>query len=239
MAIVARYQRHISPPASPSPWRRSKNSDLTNFLPPSNAHLRAPLPRTDSENRREDLAKQVARDDEPVSLSASVGGEDASYSLAKAVVGRYVESYFPGIKEQQVVLERGVEVVGEGLRQRHRGNSSGRKGRETTLSSLVHCVEVEWMVWSRITPPAVALYSWWVVFAIWKKLDDGERGFLVQFTTHRDRVETWLTWAFVGLVALLCVLALVVWAAVEAIRLFSGSKFGRPQGKGDKSTCGS
>ena len=239
MAIVARYQRHLSPPSTPSPWRAAQNSDLTNLLP-SNAHLRAPLPRTDSENRREELAKQLARDEEPVSLRASVGGEDTSHLLAKAVVGRYVESYLPGIKEQRVVLERGVEVVGENLRQRRRRRSaSGRKGKETVLSSFVHCVEVEWMVWSRITPPAVALYAWWVVFAIWKKLDDGEQGFLVQFTTHRDKVEAWLTWAFVRLAALLCVLALVVWAVAEAIRVFSGSKFGRVQGEGDKFTCGS
>ncbi|KAF9784689.1 hypothetical protein BJ322DRAFT_1109394 [Thelephora terrestris] len=238
MAIAARYQRHLSPPTSPSPLRPLRNPDLTTFLLPSNAHLRAPLPRTDSENRREELAKQLARDDEPVALSGSVGGEDASYLLAKAVVGRYVESYLPGIKEQRVVLERGVEVVGENLRRRRR-SACGRKGKESALSSLVHAVEVEWMIWSRITPPAVALYAWWVVFAIWRKLDDGERGFLVQFTTHRDKVETWLTWAFAGLVALLCVLALVVWIVVEAIRVFSGYKFGRPRREGDKSTYGS
>jgi hypothetical protein len=157
-------------------------------------------------------------------------GRDASYTLAKAVMGRYVESYFPGIRKHQVVLERGVEAAGENLRRRmlKRSGSRSRKGEKDALdsagSSLVREVGLEWMVWSNITPPAVALYAWWVVFAIWRKLDDGEQDFLAQFTTNRDKVKTWLKWAFVGLAGLLCVLALVIWAAVKAIRLFSGSK---------------
>ena len=152
--------------------------------------------------------------------------------LAEAVVGRYMESYMPAIRDHQVVLERGVEVVEESLR-RYRGR--GRRGKgvlDSAVSSLVNAVEVEWMIWSRITPPAVALYSWWVTFAIWKKLDDGERDFLAQFTTNRDKVETWLVWAFAGLGVMLCVLAFVVWAAVEAMRMFSGSR----KREGDKST---
>jgi len=90
------------------------------------------------------------------------------------------------------------------------------------------------MIWSRITPPAVALYAWWVVFAIWRKLDDGERDFLVQFTANRDKVETWLMWAFAGLGVVLCVLAFVVWAVVEAMRMFQNSKL-TPR-EGEKST---
>jgi len=160
-------------------------------------------------------------------LARSSGGEDAKYLLAKAVVGRYMEPYLPTIREHGVVLERGVEVVEESLR---RDKERKDSALDSGLSSLVNGVEVEWMIWSRITPPAVALYSWWVVFAIWRKLDDGERDFLVQFTTNRDKVETWLAWAFAGLAVVLCVLALVVWAAVEAMRMFSDS---RP--KGDRS----
>jgi hypothetical protein len=232
MAIIARYQRYLSPPTSPSPYRPSRTSDLTELLP-SNVHLRAPLPRTDSENRRQELAKQLARDDEPVSTK-STGGEDVSYLLAKAVVGRYMDPYMPMIREHKVVLERGVEVVGESLRRRR-----GRRGKvtvESTLSSLVRGVEVEWMIWSRVAPPVVALYAWWVVFAIWRKLDDGEHDFLVQFTTNRDKVETWLAWAFAGLAVVLCVLAFVVWAVVEGARVFSNSKLDPPPRDGDKPT---
>jgi len=90
------------------------------------------------------------------------------------------------------------------------------------------------MIWSRIAPPAVALYAWWAVFAIWRKLEEGEGDFLVKFTTNRDKVETWLTWAFAGLAILLCVLALVVWAVVEGIRLFSASKVDPPPRKDGK-----
>lgn len=156
-------------------------------------------------------------------------------------MGRYVESYFPGIKEHQVVLERGAEVVGENFRQRRRRSESSSKGREkdtlrSMVSSLVRGVEVEWVIWSRIAPPTVALYVWWVVFAIWRNLDDGERDFLAQFTANRDRVETWLAWAFVGLAVLLCILALVVWAAVEVIRVFSDSKLDPSPREGNKST---
>ncbi|KAF9649532.1 hypothetical protein BDM02DRAFT_1801497 [Thelephora ganbajun] len=226
MAIIARYRRYLSPPPSPSPWRPSQTSDLTELLP-SNAHLRVPLPRMDSDDRRQELAKQLARDDEPLSMCSS-GGEDASYLLAKAVAGRYMESYLPTIKEHQVVLERGVEVVEEGLRQRGRGRR-GKDALDSVLLSLVHGVEVEWMIWSRIAPPAVAWYAWWVAFAIWRKLDDGERDFLVQFTTNRDKVEAWVAWAFAGLAVVLCVLAFVVWAVVEAARMFSGSKLGPPK----------
>ena len=236
---MARYQRHLSPPTSPSPWRPSQASDLTCYLP-SNAHLRTPFPRTDSETRREELAKQFARDDEPVSVSPS-GGGDANYLLAKAVVGRYAESYLPGIKEHKVVLERGVGVVGESLRQRKRGGSGsrgarrGKDGLDSMVSPLVRGVEVEWMIWSRLAPPVVALYAWSVVFAIWRELDDGERDFLAQITTNRGRVKTWLTWASAGLPVLLCVLALVVWAAAEVIRMFPASKPDLPPGKGDES----
>lgn len=229
MATVARYRRYLSPPPSPSPWRPSQTTDLTELLP-SNAHLRAPLPRTDSENRREELARQLARDDEPVSTCSSSGGEDANYLLAKAVVGRYVESYLPTIKEHQVVLERGAESL-----RRHRGRRT-RRDKDSGISSLVNGAEVEWMIWSRITPPAVALYAWWVVFTIWRKLDDGQRDFLYQFTANRDKVETWLAWAFAGLAVVLCVLAFVVWAVVEAMRVFSDSKLVDPPLKeGDKS----
>lgn len=223
MAIIARYRRYLSPPPSPSPWRPSQTADLTDLLLPSNAHLRAPLPRTDSDNRRQELAKRLARDDEPISTTSS-RGEDANYLLAKAVVGRYIESYLPTIKEHQVVLERGVEVVGESLRRR----GGGKDVLDSAVSSLANGVEVEWMIWSRITPPAVALYAWWAVFAIWRKLDDGERDFLVQFTTNRDKVETWLMWAFAGLAVVLCLLAFVVWAVVEAMRMFSDSKLNSP-----------
>jgi len=220
MAILARYQRYLSPPTSPSPYRPSQTADLTELLP-SNAHLRASLPRTDSENRRQELAKQLAKDDEPVTAIPS-GGEDVNYLLAKAVVVRYMESYLPSIREHKVVLERGAEVVEESFRGRRERRK--KPAADSTLLSLVHGVEVEWMIWSRITPPAVALYAWWVVFAIWRKLDDGERDFLVQFTANRDKVETWLTWAFAGLAVVLCVLAFVVWAVVEAMRMFQTSK---------------
>ena len=233
MAIIARYRRYLSPPPSPSPQRPSQTSDLTELLP-SNAHLRAAFPRTDSDNRREEFANQLARDNEPVSIASS-GEEDASYLLAKAVVGRYAESYLPTIKEHQVVLERGIGVAEESL-ERHRGR--GRRDKDVSdsvISSLMDGVEVEWMIWSRITPPAVALYAWWVVFVIWRKLDDGEHDFLVQFTTNRDKVETWLTWAFAGLVVMLCVLAFVVWVVVEGVRMFSGSKLDSPPREGDKS----
>jgi len=220
MAIIARYQRYLTPPASPSPYRSSKTSDLTELLP-SNAHLRAPLPRTDSENRRQELAKQLAKDEEPISTTSSEGG-GAGYFLAKAVVVKYMESYFPAMREHKVVLERGAEVVRERLRV-HRG---GRVGPTTdsALLSFARGVEVEWMVWSRITPLVVTMYAWWVAFAIWRKLDDGEHGFLVQFTTNKARIETWLTWAFAGLGVLLCVLAFAVWAVLEGMRTFSNPK---------------
>jgi len=231
MAIIARYRRNLSPP-SPSPWRPSQTNDLTELLP-SNAHLRTPLPRTDSDNRREELAKQLARDNEPVSIESS-GGEDANYLLAKAVAGRYAESYLPTIKEHRIVLERGIEVVGESLGRR-RGRGRGKKEvPDSVASTFVNGVEAEWMIWSRITPPVVALYSWWAVFAIWRKLDDGERDFLVQFTTNRDKVETWLMWAFAGLAVVLCVLALVVWGVVEGMRMFSDSKLDPSLGEGDE-----
>ena len=240
MAIIARYQRQLSPPASPTPRRQSKNSNPTDLLH-LNVHLRTPLPRTDSETRREELAKQLARDNEPVSISSS-GGENANYSLAKAVVGRYAESYLPGIREHQAVLERGAGVVRESLGQKRRGRSgctrSGRREKDTVdsmVSSIVHGVEVEWMVWSRLATPAVALYAWWVVFTIWRKLDDGERDFPTKFTAKKDMVKTWLTWAFVGLVVLLCFLALVVWVVAEVIRALSRSKSDHRQREGDKS----
>jgi len=219
MAIIARYQRSLSPPPSPSSHQPSQTSDLADLLP-SNAHLRAPLPRTDSENRRQELAKQLAKDDEPVSTRTE-GGEDTSYLLAKAVVGRYMEPYLPTIREHKVVLERGVEVVEDSMR-RYRGKRE--KGAvDSALSSLGRGIEVEWVIWSRMAPPAVALYAWWVLLAIWRKLDDGKRDFLVQLTENRDEVETWLTWAFAGLVVVLCALAFVVWAVVEAMRMFSSS----------------
>ena len=233
MAIIARYRRHLSPPPSPSPWRRPETSDLTDLLP-SNAHLRVSLPRTDSDNRREELAKQLARDDEPVSISSS-GGEDASYLLAKAVVGRYVESYLPAIKEHHVLLERGMGAVDGSLRRNRGGRKKGKEVPESAISSLVGGVEAEWMIWSRITPPAVALYAWWVAFSVWRKLDDGEHDFLFQFTRNRESVETWLTWAFAGLAVVLCVLAFVVWAVVEAIRIFSASKLDPPPRGGGES----
>lgn len=232
MAIIARYRRYLSPPPSPSPWRPSQTSDLTELLP-SNAHLRAPLPRTDSDNRREELAKQLARDNEPVSIESS-GGEDANYLLAKAVAGRYAESYLPTVKGHRVVFERGIEVVEESLR-RHRGRGRGEKEVSNSVTStLVNGTKVEWMIWSRITPPAVALYAWWAVFAIWRKLDDGERDFLVQFTTNRDKVKTWLMWTFAGLAIVLCVLAFVVWGVVEGMRMFSDSKLDPSPGEGDE-----
>ena len=237
MGIIARYQRHISPPTSPSPWRPSQTSDLANLLS-SNTHLRTRLPRTDSENRHEELAKQLAKDEESVPISSS--DEGASYSLAKAVVGRYVESYLPRIKEHRVVVERGVEVVGESLRQR-RPYDNGSGGTwpgalGSMLSSLMHGAEVEWVMWSRITPPATALYAWWIVLAIWRQLDDGERDFLVRFTTNRDKVETWLVWAFVGLVVLFFALALVVWAVAKGIRAIPDSKSDPLQKESDTST---
>jgi hypothetical protein len=160
--------------------------------------------------------------------------------LAKAVVGRYMESYLPGIKEHQVALERGMEVVEESLRQVRRGGSGGEKRGEYTLgfllSSLVHGVEVEWMLWSRIAPPAVALYSWWIAFATWRKLDFEERDFLAQLTMNREKVEAWLTWAFVGLATMLCILALVVWAVVAVMRVFWGSKLDPQPRENDKFT---
>lgn len=157
--------------------------------------------------------------------------------MAKAVVGRYVESYLPTMKEHQIALERGAEVVEESLR-RHRGRRRRRDGDvpDSVISSLVNGAEAEWMIWSRITPPAVALYAWWVVFAIWRKLDDGERDLLFQFTANRDKVETWLAWAFAGLAVVLCLLAFVVWAVVRATRMFSDSKLNHPPEGGDKST---
>ena len=160
---------------------------------------------------------------------SSSGGEDANYLLAKAVVGRYAESYLPGIKEHQAALGRGVEVVGESLKQRRRSRSERRGGDEldSATSSLAHEVEVEWMVWSRIAPPGVALYVWWAVFAIWRELDDG--------TTNRDRVKTWLMQGLAGLAVLSCVLALVVWGVAGVIKVFSGSKSDPPPGEGNKS----
>ena len=233
MAIITCYRCCPSPPPSPSPWRPSQTTDLTELLP-SNAHLRAPLPRTDSENRREELAKQLARDEEPVSTTSS--GEDGNHLLAKAAIGRYVESYLPTIKEHQVVLKRGMEAAEESLR-KHRGQGGRDKGVSgSVISPLVDGVEVEWSIWSKITPLAVALYAWWVIFAIWRKLDDGERDFLFQLTRNRDKVETWLTWAFVGLAAVLCGLAFVVWAVVEVMQMFSDYKLDSPLGEGDKST---
>jgi len=219
MAIIARYQRYLSPPPSPSSHQPSQTSDLAELLP-SNAHLRAPLPRTDSDNRRQELAKQLAKDDEPVS-TRSEGGEDTNYLLAKAVVGRYMEPYLPTIREHKVVLERGVEVVEDSLR-----GYQGRRGKGTVssaLPSLGHGIEVEWMIWSRMAPPAVALYAWWILLAIWRKLDDGKHDFLDQLTANEVEVETWLTWALAGLVVMLCVLAFVVWGVVEAMRMLSSS----------------
>jgi len=78
----------------------------------------------------------------------------------------------------------------------------------------------------------VALYAWWVLLVIWRKLDDGKHDFLVQLTTNRDKVETWLVWAFAGLAFVLCVLAFVVWAVVEAMRTYSRLA---PPREGDKS----
>ena len=149
------------------------------------------------------------------------------------MVGRYAESYLPTVKEHQVVLERGIEVVEESFG-RHRRRRRDRDVSGSAISSLVSGIEAEWMIWSRITPPAVALYAWWVIFAIWRKLDDGEHDFLVQFTTNRDKVETWLTWAFAGLAVVLCVLAFVVWAVVEGMRMFSDSKLDPSPREGNK-----
>lgn len=232
MAIIARYQRYLSPPSSPSPLQPSQTSDLIELLP-SNAHLRAPLPRTDSDNRRQELARQLAKDNEPVSARSS-GGEDTSYLLAKAVVGRYMEPYLPTIREHQVVLERGMEVVQDSLKGRR---SSGGKGTAASaLSSLWHGVELEWMVWSRLAPLAAAVYAWWALLVIWRKLDNGEHDFLVQLTANRDKVGTWLVWVFAGLVVVLSVLALVIWAAAEAMRMFSSSGLDPPPGECDEST---
>ena len=154
--------------------------------------------------------------------------------LAKAVAGRYAESYLPKIKEHRVVLERGIEVVGESLR-RHRGRGRGEKEvSDSVTSTLENGVGMGWMIWSKIAPLAVALYAWWAVFAIWRKLDDGERDFLVQFTTNRDKVETWLMWAFAGLAVMLCVLAFVVWAVVEGMGMFSDSKLDPSPREGDE-----
>lgn len=157
-------------------------------------------------------------------------------------MGRYVESYFPGIEEHQVMLERGVEAIGQNLRQRKRRGSGycRSRGREkdvsdSVISSLASGVEVEWMIWSRIAPPAAALYALWVVFVVWRKLDDGEPDFLAQFSKNDGRVETWMKWALVGLFILLCVLALIVWAIVEVIRVFLGFKLDPPS-RGGKST---
>ena len=161
-------------------------------------------------------------------------GEDANYLLAKAVVERYMEPYLPTIREHKVVLGRGVEVVEESLR-RYRGRRR-KNVVNSRLSSLVHGVEVEWMFWSRAAPLAVALYAWWVLLAIWRKLDDGKHDFLVQLTMNRDKVETWLMWAFVGLAIVLCLLAFVVWAAVEAMRIFSNSGLNPPLRECDEST---
>ena len=166
--------------------------------------------------------------------TVAAGGEDANYLLAKAVVGRYMEPYLPTIREHKVVLERGVEVVERSLRMRR-----GRRGKAVTdsaLSSLAHGVEVEWMIWSRAAPPVVALYAWWTLLAIWKKLDDGKHDFLVQLTMNREQVETWLAWAFVGLAVVLCALALVVWAVVEAMRIFATPRLDHPPRERDKST---
>ena len=214
MAIIARYQRYLSPSQSPSSHRPSQTSDLAELLP-SNAHLRAPLPRTDSDNRRQELAKQLAKDEEPVS-TRSEGRDDTNYLLAKAVVGRYMEPYLPTIREHKVVLERGVEVVEDSLRKYR-----GRKGAvDSALSSLGRGIEVEWVILLRMAPPAVALYVWWVLLAIWRKLDDGKHDFLVH-AVDRDEVKTWLTWAFAGLAVVLCALAFVVWAVVGMMRMFS------------------
>ena len=130
-----------------------------------------------------------------------------------------MEPYLPTIREHKVVLERGVEVVEDSLRR-----DRGRRGKSASaLSLLGHGIEIEWMIWSRIAPPAVALYAWWILLAIWRKLDDGKHNFLVLLTANRDEVETWLAWAFAGLAVMLCVLAFVVWAVVEAMRMFSSS----------------
>lgn len=231
MAIIARYQRYLSPPPSPSSHQPSQTSDLAELLP-SNTHLRAPLPRTDSDTRRQELAKQLAKDEEPVS-TRSEGGDDTNYLLAKAVVGRYMEPYLPTILEHKVVLERGVEVVQGSLR-RYRGRK--RKGVvDSALSSLGHGIEVEWMIWSRIAPPVVALYAWWVLLAIWRKLGEGRHELLVQLAANRDEVETWLTWALAGLAVMLCVLAFVVWAVAEAMRMLSGSGLDPLPRESDKS----
>jgi len=232
MAIIARYQRYLYPPPSPAPHQQSQTSGLTELLS-SNAHLRAPLPRTDSDNRRQELAKQLAKDDEPVSTRSSTG-EDTNYPLAKAVVGRYMEPYLPTIREHKVVLERGVEVVEDSLRRRR-----GRRGKgvvDSVLSSLGRGIEVEWMIWSRVAPPTVALYAWWALLAIWRKLDDGKRDFLIQLSANKDEVGTWLTWAFAGLVVVLCVLAFVVWAVVEAMRMLSRSGLDPLPSEKNKST---
>lgn len=165
--------------------------------------------------------------------------ENASYLLAKAVVGRYVESYLPGVRKHQVALERGVEVVGESLRQRRRresGTGRGRNPSDSMLSSLVRGIEVEWLMLSKIAPPTVALYAWWVIFAIWRKLDDGGQDFVVQFMANQDKVGIWLKWASVGLAALSCILVLVVWAVVGTIRVFSGSELGSRPKEDIKST---
>lgn len=155
--------------------------------------------------------------------------------LAKAVVGRYAETYLPTIKEHQFALERGIEVFEEHLGRQRKGGRRDKDVSGSVASSFVNGAEVEWTIWSRISPPAVALYAWWVVFAIWRKLDDGERDFLVQFTTNRDKVETWLTWAFAGLAIMLCLLAFFVWAAIEGMRIFSDSKLD-PSPKEKKTT---
>ena len=230
MAIIARYQRYLSPPPSPSPHQPSQTSTLTEALP-SNTHLRAPLPRTDSDNRREELAKQLAKDNEPVSARSSAG-EDTNYLLAKAVVGRYMEPYLPMIREHKVVLERGAEVVEDSLRRYRR-----RKGAvNRALSSFGRGIEVEWVIWSRVAPPAVALYVWWVLLAIWRKLDDGKHDFLFQLTANSDEVETWLMWTFAGLAVVLCVLAFVVWGAAEAMRMLSRTGLDPFPRESDKST---
>ena len=145
-----------------------------------------------------------------------------------------MEPYLPTIREHKVVLERGVEVVEDGLRR-----SRGRRGKgivDFALSSLGHGIEVEWMIWSRVAPPAVALYAWWVLLAIWRKLDDEKHDFLVQLSANKTEVETWLTWALAGLAVVLCVLAFVVWAVVEAMRMFSSSGLDSLPRECDKST---
>lgn len=138
-----------------------------------------------------------------------------------------MEPYLPTIWEHKAVLERGVEVVEESLR--------GYGGREEGAVDSAHGGEVGWMIWSRVAPLAVAMYAWWALLAVWRELDHGKPDLLVQLTMNRDKVQTWLIWAFAGLAVVLCVLAFVIWAAVEGIRACSDSGLDPPR-ECDKST---